>query len=94
MVLSGSRRFLVVLSCSRRFSMVLCGSSRRFSQVFNGSCRISMVLSGSRSVSNQGYIVYLPLQLGINGTLYTDQNPTIFQWSVEFTPIMNKVDCW
>ena len=50
MVPTGSRRFLVVLNCSRRFSIVLCGSFRRFSQVFNGSCRISMVLSGSRSV--------------------------------------------
>ena len=53
----------MVLSCSRRFSMVLsgslvlidsqwfCGSSRRFSKVFNGSCRFLMVLSGSRRFS-------------------------------------------
>ena len=50
MIFSGSHRFSVVPSCSRRFSMLLCGSYRRFSYVFNGSSRISMVLSGSRSV--------------------------------------------
>ena len=44
MILSGSRRLSVVLSCSCRFSMILCGSSRRFSMVLAGS----VVLVGSQ----------------------------------------------
>ena len=30
-VVVGSQWFSVVLNCSRRFSMILCGSSRKFS---------------------------------------------------------------
>ena len=66
MVLSGSRRLLVVLSCSHRFSMVLCGSSQcshRFSVVLLGSRWFSMILSGSRSLlvvlSSRRFLVVL-----------------------------------
>ena len=55
MILSSSRSFSVVLSCSRRFATILCGSSRTFSYVFNGSCRISMVLTVLHSKSVDFY---------------------------------------
>ena len=47
MVLIGSRRFLVVLSCSRRFSMVLVGSQL----VLVASQLFFVVLTGSRRFS-------------------------------------------
>ena len=49
MVLSSSRSVTVVLTCSRRFSVVVVGSqcSRRFSMVLRGSRRFSMFVSAS-----------------------------------------------
>ena len=40
MILSGSRRFSVVLGCSRRFSVVVPVGSRRFS-MNGGMCRMA-----------------------------------------------------